>query len=137
MTLNAMDDQQQPHLATLIVAQTVDALIYADAQGVVRLWNVAAEQIFGFASEEAVGASLDLIIPERLREAHWRGYRAAVASGKTRLGGRATLTKGLHKSGRSVYVEMSFSLVKDSADRVLGSVAVARDATDKQQKAHK
>jgi PAS domain S-box-containing protein len=132
-----MDDEQQPNLAALIVAQTVDAVIYADAQGLIRLWNAAAEQIFGFASEEAVGASLDLIVPERLREAHWRGYRAAVGSGKTRLGGRATLTKGLHKSGRSVYVEMSFSLVTDSEDHVLGSVGIARDVTDKQVKAHK
>jgi PAS domain S-box-containing protein len=132
-----MDDEQQPNLAALIVAQTVDAVIYADTEGVIRLWNAAAEEIFGFVSEEAIGARLDLIIPERLREAHWRGYRVAVGSGKTRLGGRATLTKGLHKSGRSVYVEMSFSLVQDSADRVLGSVAIARDVTDKQVKAQK
>jgi PAS domain S-box-containing protein len=58
-----------------------------------------------------------------------------VSSGKTRLGGRATLTKGLHKSGRSVYVEMSFSVVKDGAERVVGSVAIARDVTDKHVKA--
>jgi len=125
----------QMELADLIVAQTVDAVIYANGEGIVRLWNAAAEKVFGFTAEEALGASLDLIIPERLREAHWRGYRAAVRSGETRLGGRATLTKGLHKSGRSLYVEMSFSLVKDVAGRVLGSVAIARDVTEKQLKA--
>ena len=129
-----MDTEQQPNLAAWILAQTVDAVIYADTGGVILLWNAAAEQVFGFVSEEAVGASLDLIIPERLREAHWRGYRAAMSSGKTRLGGRATLTKGLHKDGRSVYVEMSFSVVKDTLNEVVGSVAIARDVTDKQMK---
>ena len=128
-------DEWQTDLAARVLAQTVDAVIYADAEGIIRLWNAAAEKIFGFAAEDAIGASLDLIIPERLREAHWRGYRAAVGSGTTRLAGRATLTKGLHKEGRSVYVEMSFSVVKDAADRVIGSVAIARDVTERQLKA--
>jgi len=130
-----MDNEQQPHLADLILAHTVDAVIYADAEGVIRLWNDAAQKVFGFGRDEAVGASLDLIIPERLRDAHWRGYRAAVSTGTTRLGGRATLTKGLHKSGRSLYVEMSFSVVKDTAGAVIGSVAIARDVTERQLKA--
>jgi PAS domain S-box-containing protein len=130
-----MPIEQQPRLADLIVAHTVDAVIYADVEGVIRLWNDAAQKVFGFERDEAVGASLDLIIPERLRDAHWRGYRAAMSSGTTRLGGRATLTKGIHKSGRSVYVEMSFSVVKDAANQVVGSVAIARDVTEKQTKA--
>jgi PAS domain S-box-containing protein len=130
-----MDDGKQAELVAAIVAQAVDAVVYADAEGVVRLWNAAAEKLFGFAPDEALGASLDLIIPERLREAHWRGYRAAVSSGATRLGGRATLTKALHKSGRALYVEMSFSVVKDPTGRVVGSVAIARDVTDKHLKA--
>jgi len=82
------------------------------------------------AYDEAVGVNLDLIVPERLREAHWRGYRAAMSSGQTRLGGRATLTKGLHKSGRS------FSVVKDTVNHIFGSVAIARDVTDRHVKAH-
>jgi PAS domain S-box-containing protein len=130
-----MPIEQQPRLADLIVAHTVDAVIYADVEGVIRLWNDAAQKVFGFERDDAVGASLDLIIPERLRDAHWRGYRAAMSSGTTRLGGRATLTKGIHKSGRSVYVEMSFSVVKDAANQVVGSVAIARDVTEKQTKA--
>jgi PAS domain S-box-containing protein len=130
-----MDTEQQAELAALIVAQTVDAVIHADGEGRIRLWNAAAETMFGFAATEALGASLDLIIPERLREAHWKGYRAAVSSGVTRLGGRATLTKALHKDGRSLYVEMSFSVVKDAAGRVIGSVAIARDVTDRHLKA--
>jgi len=129
-----MSSTEQPTcLEALIVHHTVDAVIYADTEGVIRLWNAAAEQIFGFAADDAVGASLDLIIPERLRDAHWRGYLAAVSSGKTRLGGRAT--KGLHKSGRPLYVEMSFSVVKDTTNHVIGSVAIARDVTERQLKA--
>ena len=128
-------DEQQPNLAALALAQCADAVIGADVDGVIRLWNAAAEQIFGFAAEDALGASLDLIIPERLRAAHWRGYRAAVGSGTTRLAGRATLTKGLHRSGRNVYVEMSFAVVKDASDRTVGSVAIARDVTDQHMKA--
>jgi PAS domain S-box-containing protein len=133
--LNTMTSELQSNLAVLVLAQTVDAVIYADAEGVIRLWNPAAEKIFGFSSDDAIGASLDLIIPERLRAAHWRGYRTAVTSGTTRLAGRAALTKGLHKSGRHVYVEMSFSVVKDSSNHVIGSVAIARDVTDKHVKA--
>jgi PAS domain S-box-containing protein len=129
--MESMENEQQPGIAALVLAQTVDAVIYADADGVIRLWNPAAEKIFGFTSAEAIGSSLDLIIPERLRAAHWRGFRAAMATGTTRLAGRATLTKGLHKSGTSVYVEMSFSVVKDAAHRVLGSVGIARDVTER------
>jgi len=82
-----MHDALPRDLAALILGQAVDAVIYADREGVIRLWNAAAEQVFGFSSEEAIGSSLDLIIPERLRDGHWKGYRAAVSSGTTRLGG--------------------------------------------------
>jgi len=74
---------------------------------------------------------LDLIIPEHLRKAHWQGFDAAMENGMTRLGGRPTLTRGLHRTGRKLYVEMSFALVRDATGSVLGSVAVARDATER------
>jgi PAS domain S-box-containing protein len=129
-----MDAGTPANLEALLVEQTVDAVIYADADGVIRVWNPAAAALFGFSAGEALGAGLDLIIPERLRAAHWNGFRAAVASGQTRLGGRPTVTKGLHRSGAALYVEMSFSLVKD-AGRVIGSVAIARDVTARQLQA--
>lgn len=130
-----MNHELPDNLEALLVAQTVDAVIYADVLGRVLLWNPAAAALFGFSADEALGAMLDFIIPEHLRAAHWRGYNAAVASGRTRLGGRPTLTKALHASGRALYVEMSFSLVKDVDDRVIGSVAIARDVTERQLKA--
>lgn len=86
----------------------------------------------GFSAEEALGQSLNLIIPEHLRASHWRGFNAAMSNGMMKLQGRPTLTRGLHKSGRKLYVEMTFAIVKGGTDgEVLGSVAMARDVTDR------
>ncbi len=118
-------------LDELILEQTAEAVIYANREGVIERWNAAAVAMFGFGAEEALGQSLDMMIPEHLRKAHWRGFDAAMASGKTRLGGRPTLTRGLRKSGKKLYVEMSFAMVLDAAGSALGSVAVAREVTER------
>ena len=125
---------QTPGTSTLgeaIVEQIAEAVIYANREGRIERWNTAAAQMFGFSAAEAIGQSLDMMIPEHLRAAHWRGFDAAMNSGALRLNGRATLTRGLHKSGRKLYIEMSFALVRDDAAAVLGSVAVARDVTER------
>jgi PAS domain S-box-containing protein len=122
-----------PQLAEWILEQTTDALVYSDIQGNIALWNAAAQALFGFAASEAIGQSLDLIIPEHLRAAHWSGFRRALESGSTRLAGRPSLTRAIHKSGAKLYVEMTFALVKDGTGTVVGSVAVARDATERVQ----
>jgi PAS domain S-box-containing protein len=116
-----------------IVESMADALVYADPRGVIRTWNAAATGIFGFTAEEAIGQSLDLIIPERLRAAHWSGFDRAMQSGELRLAGRPTLTRGLHKSGGRLYVEMSFAVVRSDTGAILGAVAVARDVTAEQE----
>ncbi|MFC5430629.1 PAS domain-containing protein [Paraburkholderia denitrificans] len=118
-------------IAEWILEQTTDALIYAGRDGKIVRWNAAASHMFGFSKEEALGASLDLIIPEHLRAPHWKGFDAAVASGVTRLGGRPTLTRAAHKNGQKLYVEMSFAIVKDDDAQVIGSVAMARDVTER------
>lgn len=118
-------------LAERIVEQTTDALIYADRAGRITRWNQAACRLFGFSREKALGASLDLIIPEHLRAAHWAGYDAALASGRTKLEGRPTLTRGVCGDGRKLYVEMTFALVKDETGAAIGSVAMARDVTER------
>ena len=79
-----------------VVEQLPDALIFADRDGVIRLWNARAQALFGYSAAEALGQSLDLIIPERFRAAHWRGYREAIAAGRTRLSGDAMLTRGVY-----------------------------------------
>ena len=74
------------HFADRLVAGMTDAIIYADADGVIRRWNRGAARIFGFTEAEACGRSLDIIIPESLRERHWQGYRATMRTGETRYG---------------------------------------------------
>jgi PAS domain S-box-containing protein len=126
----SMDDQSQ--LAERIVDQVADAIIYANRLGVIIRWNRASAALFGFSAEDALGQSLDLIIPEHLRTSHWRGFEAANTKGTMKLQGRPTLTRALHKSGRKLYVEMTFAIVKGEAEgEVLGSVAIARDVTDR------
>lgn len=115
-------------LCSAILEQSADAIIYADREGIIRLWNLAAERLFGFDAGQAVGQSLDLIIPERLRAPHWAGYHRAIAAGQTQHAGKPTLTKALHSSGETRYVEMSFAVISDPAEGVVGSVAIARAA---------
>lgn len=115
-----------PELLRSIVEHAPDALIYADREGVIRVWNRAAESIFGYGAAEALGRSLDLVIPERLRGAHWAGYRAALASGRTKHAGRALTTRAVHKNGSKLYLDLSFSLVRDAAGAVVGALALGR-----------
>ena len=102
-----------------------DELIFADRKGVIRRWSARAEALFGYTEAEALGRSLDLIIPEHLRAGHWRGYDAAIASGRTRLGEKPMRTRAVHKDGGKVYLDMAFSLVKDEKGEVLGALALA------------
>lgn len=119
-------------LAESILEQIGDAVIYADNTGTIRRWNHAAAALFGYSAEEAVGQNLDLIIPEHLRAAHWRGFEAAMTNAVMKLQGRPTLTRAAHKAGRKLYIEMTFALVKDQAGgSVRGAVAVARDVTER------
>ena len=123
-----MDDRFE--LADLILDQVADAIICTDPSGAIRRWNRASAALFGYSAEEAMGQSVELIIPEHLRAAHWSGFDAAMTRGTLKLEGRPTLTRALHKSGRRLYVEMTFAIVKDNAEtEVLGSVAMARDVT--------
>lgn len=121
-----MSENALPYQA--MVEQTTEAVIYADEKGIIRVWNHASEEMFGFSQAEALGQSLDIIIPERLREAHWRGFNAAMASGNTKHGGKPTRTKALHQSGESIFAEVSFGVIVDPVTGQRGSFAVARPA---------
>jgi PAS domain S-box-containing protein len=125
----SMGDRSE--LTERIIDQLADAIIFTDRLGVIVRWNRASAALFGFSAEDALGQSLDLIIPEHLRASHWSGFEAAITKGTMKLQGRPTLTRALHKSGRKLYVEMTFAVVKGEADDVLGSVAMARDVTDR------
>ena len=103
-----------------------------DRSGAIIRWNPASAALFGYSAVEALGQSVELIIPKHLRAAHWSGFDAAMAKGATKLQGRPTLTRALHKSGRRLYVEMTFAVIKgDTESEVLGAVAMARDVTER------
>jgi PAS domain S-box-containing protein len=76
-----------------------DAVIICDCDGVIRLWNAAAERLFGFTPAEALGSSLDLIIPERLRDRHWAGYARTMARADA-VPARLLRVPAMHKDGR-------------------------------------
>jgi PAS domain S-box-containing protein len=118
-------------LADRILDQIADAVIYADRSGAIIRWNHASAALFGYSADEALGQNLDLIIPEHLRAAHWRGFETAMTRGVMKLQGRPTLTRALHKSGRKLYVEMTFAIVRGQDGEVLGSAAMARDVTER------
>jgi PAS domain S-box-containing protein len=113
-----------------VVEQTPDAVIVADRQGVIELWNRAAEAIFGHTAGEAVGKSLDVIIPERLRAGHWAGYDRALESGSMKYAGRVLTTRSMHKDGRTLYVDLAFALLRDDSGAIVGAIATARDCTE-------
>ena len=112
------------------IAETApDAIIFADTTGVIRFWNDSAKAVFGYSADEAWGRSLDLIIPERLRRAHWDAFQRAIELGQTRLGRQALATRAVHKDGSQLYVELSFAVVKDTEGKVAGALGLARDIT--------
>jgi PAS domain S-box-containing protein len=120
----------QEAVARALLASTGDAIIAADAAGVIRLWNPGAERIFGFAEQEALGRSLDLIIPERLRQRHWHGYRQVMQTGRSRYGaGDLLAVPGVHKDGRRISLEFTIALLRSDDGGITGIAAVLRDVT--------
>ena len=121
----------EPALFEAIAQHIPDAVVFADCDGLIRFWNRGAELVFGFTADEVVGHSLDVIIPERLRAAHWAGFRRAIESGRAGHANQVRTTRSLHKDGRRLYVDLSFGVVADTQARVVGSVAVGRDCGDR------
>jgi len=121
-----------PALFENIVRAAADAIVYADAEGVIRFWNAGAERIFGYAAAEAVGQSLDLIIPERLRARHWEGFHQVMKTGKSRYGaGDLLAVPAQRKDGTRLSVEFTIVPLRDPAGRMLGMAAILRDVTQR------
>jgi PAS domain S-box-containing protein len=116
-------------LCRAIVEQAPEAIIFADRDGAIRLWNGGAETVFGHTADEALGQSLDIIIPERLRRAHWDSFNHAINTGQQKYVNRVLSTRSMHKNGSKLYVDLSFALVRDGAGAVVGALAVGRDCT--------
>lgn len=115
--------------AAAILHSMPEAVIFCDLDGIVRVWNGGAEKIFGWSAAEAIGQSLDMIIPERMRKAHWDGFQQAIERGGVKPGRTSMITRSLHKTEEFIYIDMSFEMVRDEAGGMLGSLAVVRDAT--------
>lgn len=125
-----MQDQlSQEWLSSTIVSKSSDAIMYADREGIIRLWNRGAERMFGYGATEALGQSLDLIIPENLRGRHWDGYYRVMETGESRYSSEMLSAPALRRDGSRLSSEFSMVLVKDADGRVLGVGAIIRDVT--------
>jgi PAS domain S-box-containing protein len=124
-------DAASMELCGKIVAAASDAVIFADREGRIRLWNRGAELVFGYAAAEVEGERLDIIIPERLRRAHWEAFDHSVETGRTKHVDRVLTTRSMHKNGAKLYVDLSFGLVKDERGVVLGAFGIGRDCTQR------
>jgi PAS domain S-box-containing protein len=124
-------DFASPEALAALFDQSPVSLIAADREGRIVAWNRASEALFGFAAHEVLGQSLDVIIPEHLRAAHWTGYDRSLASGETKYLGQVMTTRAVHKDGRRLYVDFSFAMLRDNGGAVVGALASGRDATQR------
>ena len=116
-------------LCEKIVEQSSIAIIVGDREGIMRLWNAGAESIFGWSAEEALGKSMDMIIPEKHRPRHWEGYDRVMGTGVTKYGKNLLAVPALTKDGRRISIEFNVVLLKDAEGRVLGIAASMQDVT--------
>src|SRR5438477_1049868 len=113
-----------------LVSGISDAIVYADAEGIIRLWNRGATRIFGFAEAEALGRSLDIIIPAGLRERHWEGFRATMRTGQSRYeDGQILSVPAVRKDGARISVEFTIVPFTDDSGQMIGIAAIMRDTT--------
>jgi PAS domain S-box-containing protein len=118
------------HFAERLVSAMPDAVVYADSEGVIRFWNGGATRIFGFAEAEAIGCSLDIIIPERLRPRHWEGFRTTMRTGQSRYAeGQMLSVPAVRKDGPQISVEFTIVPFTGESGQMIGIAAIMRDAT--------
>jgi PAS domain S-box-containing protein len=116
------------------VNEASDAILISDLEGIIRFWNSGAEQMFGYTAAEAVGQSLDLIIPENLRARHWDGYHRVMASGETKYKTGLLRSPGIRKDGARISLEFSMVLLHDDASQMQGCASIMRDVTERWKK---
>jgi PAS domain S-box-containing protein len=116
-------------LETALIAHAPDAIIFADRAGVIRLWNCGAEALFGHSAADALGYTLDLIVPESMRAAHWGGFYRAIQQGRFTKDDVLQTSRALTKDGRTIVVELSAAIIRDHTGDVVGIMAIGRDVT--------
>jgi PAS domain S-box-containing protein len=114
-----------------LVDESQDAILISDREGIIRYWNAGAKRILGYSASEAVGQSLDLFIPEKLRGRHWEGYHRVMASGETKYKTGLLSSPGIRKDGSQVSLEFSMVLLKDEQGAMQGCASIMRDVTDR------
>jgi len=112
-----------------IVEHTPLAIVFGDREGIIRLWNAGAEAMFGYTAAEAIGQTLDIIVPEKHRAKHWEGYDKVMQSGVTKYGRELLAVPALTKDGRRISIEFNIALLRDEAGQVLGAAATISDVT--------
>ena len=119
-------------LGDAILSSESDAIIATGKDGLITFWNPGATRIFGFAENEAVGQSLDIIIPENLRARHWVGYDKVMESGQSRYShGDLLAVPALIKAGTRISVEFTMVVLPGPDGKPAGTAAVLRDVTKK------
>lgn len=116
-------------LEAQLIANAGDAFIVADPEGVIRFWNPAAETMFGYPRDEAIGSTLDIIVPESQRKAHWDGYFNTMLTGRTKYGGQTLSVPAIRADGTRVSVSFTVALLLHPDGSVAGIGAVMRDVT--------
>jgi PAS domain S-box-containing protein len=120
---------EEAWLCRQIVEEAHDAIIMADRGGIIRLWNKGAEMVFGFGPAEALGQSLHIIIPEKLRERHDQGYQQVMQNGRSKYASELLAVPALNKDGARISVEFTIILIRDNQDQILGAAAIIRDVS--------
>lgn len=118
-------------LAHAVVNESSEAIVVSDPDGIIRLWNGGAARMFGYSADEALGRNLDLIIPEKLRARHNKGYEQTMATGHTRYGESLLSVPATHRDGHRLSIEFSVALLRDESDQIVGISAVMREVTER------
>jgi PAS domain S-box-containing protein len=127
--MTGRDHARDGALEVALIAGTDHAVIAADPKGVICFWNAAAEAMFGRPRDEAIGETLDIIIPEKLRRRHWEGYRRVMETGRTDYGGRTLAVPATRADGARISVEFTVTLLRDETGAMSGIGAIVRDVT--------
>jgi PAS domain S-box-containing protein len=123
----------QEWLYRRIVEESQIGILYADREGLIRLWNAGAEAMFGYRADEVLGKSMDLIIPERQRQTHWEGWARVMETGVTRYGREVLAVPAMRKDGSRISIEFNILLLRASTGEILGAAATIQDVTERWQ----
>jgi PAS domain S-box-containing protein len=129
-----METYTSEWLSHQIVTHTQEAIVFADRDGRIQFWNTGAEALFGYSAVEAIGASLNLIIPERLQARHEAGYRRVMATGHTSYSQQLLAVPAMRKDGTRLSIEFTVVLIRGPMDDILGVAALIRDVTARWQR---